>query len=104
MTQAEFRQQALKYFEESAQTSIKLNELSDKFDGINSRFEKMELFIYGDPQTKTKGALQELIEVKKDLAEIQGLVKFSRGKVAGFLLALTGFSAIVKLVFDYFSK
>lgn len=97
MTPAEFRKQALKYFEDAAQTSVKLNELSDRYD-------KMELFIYGDPQTKTKGALQELIEVKKDLAEIQGLVKFSRGKLAGFLLALTGFSAIVKIVFDYFSK
>lgn len=97
MTQAEFRKQAMTYFEEASKMSKKLNELND-------RSAKMELFIYGDEETKTKGVIQELIDVKKDIAEVQGLVKFSRGKVAGFLLAVTGFSAIIKFIFDIFPK
>lgn len=88
------KEQAEKQLEVALKTSDRLN--------------KLEMFIYGDPLTETKGVIQELRQTKDDVEYLKSMFKLTKGKflaatsVIGFVA--TGVWAAFKIIGSYFFK
>lgn len=111
MTQKEFRERSEELLTMAAKLSAQMNEQSEfnkkldkRTEDLVNKMHKMELFVYGDPVTGTKGVVQESRDVREELDSIKSLLKFTKGKAAGILIAVSGLSAIAYKIYTFFQK
>lgn len=88
-----------KQAEELLTLSGKISTFINEQSMFNNR---IDMLLSGDPSTETKGVVQNVRDIEHRLESLENLLKFTKGKSAGFILAITIFGGIVWKIISFF--